>query len=552
MEENIKQERLQHNETEQEEIEQEEKFSFPSFCEEAVSLLLMAYLFVMFSLYPFYIQNGYVSIGAAKYSFYRDITIGGFTLIIPLAILCIIFRLRQKGFAWYKRLSFIDWAMLLYGTGVVISFINTEYKQEALWGERGWYMGLITQLLFIASYFLVSRFWEYEEKIILAFMGAAAVVFLLGLLNRFSIYPIAINGATRDFISTLGNINWYCGYWSVMFPVGFVLYWFTDKLWLRIPAALYTLLSIATGVSQGSNSAFIVIAGIYLAVFCLSFKSMGRMRRFFELCIMFCLACQGLRLWRLLIPGSLDYYEGSLCDWITMTRLPLYAMLPLIIIYILLVLADKKKHMDIAKYKMIRQVIVLLMVLTIGVYIMLLIINSNVQDGIRFMGNQSALVFSEFWGSSRGGTWSAGINVFRNMPVAMKLSGVGPDCFATYLYTIPSVAEAVMDQFGTSRLTNAHNEWLTVLVNNGIIGFIGYASVFTGAFIGFIYRAQRITEDLKNHKNEKKKPGLFLYIFGISVFCYSIHNIVSFQQILSTPYIFLLLGIGERLRRDTA
>lgn len=552
MEEMTGQETQQCEETENEVMEMEEKFSFPDFCEEAVSLLLMAYMFILFCLYPFYLQNGYHGVGTGKYNFYRDITIGGFALIGPLAILCAVFRFKgKKKTALFKSLSFTDCAFALYGAGVLLSFFYTEFKQEAFWGERGWHMGLVTQLLFILSYFLVSRFWEYEEKILLAFMAAASMVFLLGLLNRFSVYPIEIKGASREFISTLGNINWYSGYWAVLFPIGFVLYWFTDKPWLRAPAALYTLLGIATGVSQGSNSVFIVFAGLYIVIFCLSFKSLARMKRFFELCFMFCASCQGLRLWRLLLPENFDYYDGSLCDWITMTRLTLFAMVPVAAIYILLVLAGRKKYMDITKYKMIRQIVILLIVLIGGVYIMLLILNSSMRDGIRFLGNQSALIFSEFWGSSRGGTWSAGINTFRHMPASMKLVGAGPDCFAMYLYTVPDVMEAVVDQFGTSRLTNAHNEWLTVLVNNGIIGFTGYALLFSSAFIRFINRAQKVTDNIKK-EDKGSDAGLFLYLFAISAFCYSIHNIVSFQQILSTPLVFVLLGMGERLMRETS
>jgi hypothetical protein len=44
--------------------------------------------------------------------------------------------------------------------------------------------------------------------------------------------------------------------------------------------------------------------------------------------------------------------------------------------------------------------------------------------------------------------------------------------------------------------------------------------------------------------------GKYLYIFGLSAFAYTIHNIVSFQQILSTPFIFLMLGMGEALARE--
>ena len=530
-------------------VEKEEKFNILSFCEEAVSLLLMAYLFIIFFFYPFYMQNGYVEIGSSKFFFYQMITTGALFVIVPLTALCILFRLKNVGTLSYIRLSFTDCAFLLYGVAVVLSYFYSQFKREALWGEKGWYMGLITQLFFIVFYFLISRFWEYEEKILIAFAVSSAGVFLLGLLNRFSIYPVIIEGANREFLSTMGNINWYCGYFSVLFPVGFVLYWLTDKRWIKIASALYTAIGIATGVTQGSNSAFIVLAGLYVVLFCLSFRSLGRMKRFFELAFIFCITCQGLRLWRLTYPESFDYYDGTLADWMSMTRITLYAIVPLAMVYVLLLLAGRKKDMDMGRYKMLRQITLLVLTIIIGVYAMLLILNTRAQDGIRFMGDQRILIFSEYWGSSRGGTWTAGANIFGEMPLSNKLIGVGPDSFASYLYMLPEVTEKVVDQFGTSRLTNAHNEWLTVLVNHGIIGLIGYAGIFVSVWIRFIYRAERITVSLKE-KREGDKRQLYLYIFAISAFSYTIHNIVSFQQILSTPFVFLLIGMGESLMRE--
>lgn len=530
--------------------ETEEKINLLLFCEEAVSLLLMAYLIIIFFFYPFYMQNGYVQIGDAKFSFYMDITIGAFALILPLIGLCMMLRFKKtRSFTRHKTFSFTDCAFLLYGMAVVLSYFFSQFKQKAVWGEEGWYMGLLTQLLFILSYFIISRFWEFEEKILLAFIVASAGVFLLGLLNRFSVYPIAVEGATREFISTLGNINWYCGYFAVLFPIGFVWYWFTDKKWLKAAVALYVSLGIATGVTQGSNSAFIAIVGLYLVLFCLSFRSLKRMKCFFELSLLFCVVCQALRIWRIILPDSFDYYDGSLTDWITMTHATLYVMIPLAVVYLVIILAEKKKHMDIGRYKMLRQITLLVLTITGGVYIMLLILNTRTHGGIRFMGGLQALIFSEYWGSSRGGTWSAGVHIFQRIPGLRKLIGVGPDCFASYLYILPDVTEKVMDQFGTSRLTNAHNEWLTVLVNNGIAGLIGYAGIFASVWIRFIYRAEKATVKLKEKLTEDKRQ-LYLYIFAISSFIYTIHNIVSFQQILSTPFVFLMIGMGESLMRE--
>ncbi len=530
------------------EEEEEAGFSFRGFCEEAASLLITAYLFIVFCLYPFYLKDGYTDVGKEKFNFYKVMTIGGFGLIIPLVLLCIFFRIRDrygnKGGeteAFRKiRFSVTDWAVGAYGVSVVVSYLCSEFKEMALWGERGWNMGLLTQIAFVISYFLVAHFWEYEEKLLLVFMGAATVVFTLGVLNRFSIFPIQVQGANNGCLSTLGNINWYCGFWAVLFPVGFIMYWCGEEIWIRALALLCTMIGIGTGVSQGSNSAFPVFAGLYIFTFCLSLNSRKKIRRFCELVILFFATCQGLRLWRVLRPEAFDFYEGTLSDRITISRATLFMLLAMCVVYLLVCLAGRKKETDGKTYKMIRQIAILAVVVIIGVYIFLLILNTRVEGGIRFMGKLSALVFSSEWGSARGATWSAGAEIYRNMHGWKKFIGVGPDCFAMYLYTLPDLAKTVIKQFDGARLTNAHNEWLTVLVNQGIFGFISYGGIFISAVVRFISGAEKAL------KGRKK----YLYIFALSAFAYTIHNIVSFQQILSTPFMFLMLGMGEALIKE--
>lgn len=538
------------------------------FCEETVSLLLTAYLFIVFCMFPFYMRSGYVEIGKDKYTFYKAVAAGGFCLIVPLVLLCLTVHLlgagrrrsRLAGEAggngreaaweetedawepaehWRGRLSGTDWAVLAYGISVILSYIGSDFRQMAFRGEAGWYMGAAMQLGFVLSYFLVSRFWEYEEKVLFSFMTAAGVVFFLGLLNRFSIYPIAIEGANISFLSTMGNINWYCGYWSVLFPAGVVLYWKGDRFWLRLLALLFTALGIAAGVSQGSSSAFIVFAGVYGLLFCLSFDRAEAMKRFLRLAVLFCAVCQALRLWRVRRPAAYNYYSGTLSDWITLSRITLAGMLFLAVIYFFLWRAEKKKRLDMRKLKVLRQIAVLTAVTGIGVYILLLALNTGTEGGIRFMGKLSVLTFNELWGSARGATWSAAAQIYRNILGLKKLIGVGPDCFASFLYTLPDLAERVSDQFGGARLTNAHNEWLNMLVNMGILGFLSYGGIFISAVSRFIYYGEKIF----------RGRGKYLCIFGFSAFAYTVHNMVSFQQILSTPFMFLMLGMGESLLR---
>lgn len=93
-------------------------------------------------------------------------------------------------------------------------------------------------------------------------------------------------------------------------------------------------------------------------------------------------------------------------------------------------------------------------------------------------------------------------------------------------------------------LTNAHNEWITVLVNTGLWGCISYGA----AFLTSMGRSLR-----QSVKSPVESRNPLLFACGLSVLCYTIHNMVSFQQIISTPLVFLVMGMAEgMLRKEKA
>ena len=80
--------------------------------------------------------------------------------------------------------------------------------------------------------------------------------------------------------------------------------------------------------------------------------------------------------------------------------------------------------------------------------------------------------------------YSAGIQILKEFPLIRKLFGAGPDCFACCAYAMPELSDMLYRYFGSARLTNAHNELLTCLVNTGIFGFIFYLGIFVSFIIG--------------------------------------------------------------------
>ena len=92
--------------------------------------------------------------------------------------------------------------------------------------------------------------------------------------------------------------------------------------------------------------------------------------------------------------------------------------------------------------------------------------------------------------------------------------------------------QLVRETFFELRLTNAHNEWLTILVNEGLLGFIGFA----GMMVSFVVRAF-----------QSWKTNVLGAACGMGVLAYTINNMFSFQQSMSTPTMFVILGLGECL-----
>ncbi|MCH5262409.1 MAG: O-antigen ligase family protein [Lachnospiraceae bacterium] len=502
--------------------------------------IIMAYFLVMALIYPFYAPGGYTRIGAVKYEFFRNVSLATLAASVCVIILSIAVRRDSR---WiirnYRRLSVTDWFAYGYLVAVMLSYLCSAYKEDALWGITGWQMGVMTQMIFVLTYFLFSRYFHGDLRWLIVWLTAAAAVFLLGICNRYSIYPIAMEGQTPVFISTLGNINWFCGYWSVTASIGMTLYWCSDRMWLRIAAGVYSFIAMIAGVTQGSESAYPVFAVMLLTLFVLSLGSSKRTHRLPELCIMFAAGCLLGKYMRFLPHLRYNYtltddsgsagvtavlLTGNAAWWILCIAL---------VCYVLLWNLAKRNILHIEnsllKNRRLKYIVAAAAVGSCCIAAMILMNVSGAFDGSE--------VFQEDWGHGRGAAWNCGINAYRSLDALHKIVGVGPDCFADYVYDVPELADRLVWQFTNQKLTNAHNEQLTLLVNVGVVGWICFAGLFLTAFVRYMRRAHR-------------QP--MLYLCAVSMLAYTVHNLVSFQQVLNTPYIFIVLGIGEKLYRNTA
>lgn len=189
--------------------------------------------------------------------------------------------------------------------------------------------------------------------------------------------------------------------------------------------------------------------------------------------------------------------------------------------------------MDISKIKNIRIIFLVLLLLGILGVVIYIYLNTTKKLPEHLQSSNHYLLFDRYWGNLRGSSWMCAVKSFLNGDFVRKIFGCGPDGFFSFAQSF--FKEEMLMEWGDSLiLTCAHNEWLNALVNLGIVGGVIYIGIFISAICRFSGKA-------------KGYPELTAIVF--SVICYMGHNFFCYQQIVCTPIIFILMGVGESIIR---
>lgn len=526
-----------------------------SFFAEALDWIICIYIFLIFAVMPFYNQEGYSHIGTDKSYFFRQCSQKFACLVLPLLALYLVAagvafvqKKREEPFqinAWLKsHFSATDWFALLYGISVLLSYACSAYKEEAYIGTKGWYMGLYPQLAFIAVYFLISRMWKKEYQIALLALPVSAVVFLLGILNCFGVYPIDMKVQNNAFISTIGNVNWYCGYLTAVFFGGLALFWQMHRKQrkYRLLLAVYVFIGFTSLVTQGSSSGIVALAAVLFVMFCLSVEDGRLMQAFWEAALLLSTGCLICWLTQLSGLGKNSVLGGGedLFRLLNNSNLSVIMTAMSLAMLLYVIFANRKKSYPASIFRKWANILGFAGAGLFVLFVVLLVVNTFIGGKISDLlelPQENPLMFTAPWGSHRGVTWMAGIQCFWQQDFLHKLVGIGPDCMSAFLYHGASqeLVQWVEKWFGGSRLTNAHNEWLTILVNEGVLGCICYAGMMCSAIRRFL---------------KGRKISMAAGACGFCVLAYTVNNMFSFQQSMNAATIFVIMGMGENFLRE--
>ena len=578
-----------------------------------IDFMSCVYLVLMIVGMPLYFRDGYSYIATDKAFFCQRVNINVFRVLIPVYIAYLGSSL--AAFLWERRgkltrgmwleqlrkvwgqVTLPDIFMGVYGAALTVSYLCSDYKESALWGMgNGWYIGFLPQIMLVGMYFFIAKFWKPRRSFFYLLFVVSGAVFLLGYLNCFGIYPIEMKLSRPDFISTIGNINWYCGYAVTVFFAGVALIWKEDsrkgraedqkesgeswkghaesreesgesrkghaeswkehgesrkghaeswkkrgKVCLRVLLCGYVLLGFATLMTQGSTSGIVTLAVMLLVLLAMSAGNSERMRNFWLAAVLLSVACLFTGIFRSAVPEGVDR-EDKLSYFMTTGGFPMAAAGASLLLFVFFCIIDRKGLYPQKVMKIIVLAIVALASSGFVLYVAMLVINTKNPGSLGQLSEYPVFTFSDSWGSNRGATWKAGIRCFAEQEPLHKLAGVGPDAMAVYLDRDSSegLREMLNRAFGDLKLTNAHNEWLTVLVNTGILGLAGFGGAMVTA-VGTL-----------TGKSGKEKSGCSSICFasGLALLAYTINNIFSFQQTVSLTTMIVILGMGMAFWRE--
>ena len=561
------------------------------------NFVVFAYLFCMLGIFPLYYKEQYYAIGDAKFEFFWNISlsfIGIYAIIFLIKrVLCVLVkdndakvRLDESVTAgnsligFLDNLSFLDYVVLVYGICVLLSYAFSDFKSYAFKGAAGWTMGLCTQMIFIAVYYILSRqeklfgtikLGKVKEKyqtlaklVIGIHLISSALTFLFGILHRFEIDPLGMYVGLElyqkiEFLSTIGQATWFSGYVCSVFTVGVTLFYISEQKWLRTLTGIYSVISFGILVTQNSDSAFIAVAGIMLLLGYFSLSDIRKWCRFWQIMTLMWGTFAGIGVLQRVFADRavpLDslsvFFSQSAVTWV------MFSVSVIVMLFYSNCYKKRmsEKHMQNSKKnteltdnhkvkednimaitKAIYKGIVFLVAAVVILTIIFIYLNTKgyLLQWFDYQSTHHYLLFDGHWGSNRGSTWMICWQAFMKMPFYQKLFGVGPDSVSAYLYNVPEIRDLLYSLWGNMRLTNAHNEYLNSLLCYGVVGVTAWLAVLIGG-IRYFYNSA--------------KNNSFMIAFALCIMGYACHNIFCYQQVCATPFLFIALGIGESLTKS--
>ncbi|WP_026510162.1 O-antigen ligase family protein [Butyrivibrio sp. LC3010] len=501
------------------------------------------YLIAMLAILPLYYNNGYIDIADAKYKFYRGITIA---FLVLAGVICFtaekvfgrIFKEKVAGKGAEKgdgrKLTSYPIPIILIAAHLLFNMVTWLFSVDrdlSIVGNGSWHMGIISQGLILLAALLVYHYFEDKLLILIAFSIGAGLSSLFIILNGFDIYPLDMGKKFNLFTSTLGQTNWACIYLAVMLGVAMGMF-IHEKGLLRRTIVVITQLFIFAGAWEiGSDTILLVMAGEFFVILGICIRERELMKRFSELLITFGISTSVVYLLIYhVFTGKFtfvdEYNDGP--NKLLRTGVGFLILAAGILLY-MVIYCTKNREWKAGIFKNIYRALVAIgAVLVIGT-IAAIVITTNNPEKAGTLSGIGLFNFDVHWGNRRGANWKCAVMAFGRMPFFRQLIGMGQGCYEQYLNSFEDLRVIIESEFGEKALMTAHNEYLNMIVENGILGCFSYIGIIVSSFIIMWKKAA---------EDKHALMGL------IAVTGYVVCSMFCFQHVYGTSFMYMFIAIA--------
>ena len=490
-----------------------------------IDIVNIGYLMFIFSIYTFRMHNKYFDItGTRASTFIYGTLIYVILIAAAFAIEYVMMKYYQPdGKFFFNDAKFYqkpEFWMVLFLVANVFAFLMSEDKAGSWTGETGRRFGLGMIIVLTLMIILLSKEAFVNEWLFVLIVLASATVFILAYVQHFGMDPfelrIKIVAKQKEmFISSFGNINTYASFICVVLPMFVAAFTFSGKLWIRVVAAIITIMAGAAIIPAKSDNVYLGLGVAFIVLFYVAVLNKRLIEYMFSALLLFV----GLEIMAILnsaFSGSRKHLNG-IAEIVENPKI-MFVLLLFVLLVTAAVLVFRKtnleKYQDIQSWNSLLAFSLILAVSIVGV----------IAVGIKT--KNSFFVFNDKWGTFRGYIWRRGVSLFKIASPMQKIFGYGNETIGELMQRY--YYEEMVDITG-KKYDNLHNELLQYLVTTGIFGLITYLGFVSSSFI---YIGKRM----------KDNPVLIACL--ASGVAYFVQSLVNLNQPITTPYFFVVLATG--------
>lgn len=508
---------------------------------KANSVAAMILTLAVFVVLPLAFHNLYFDILAIKYWLYCGVVI---SMTVVLLVIALVF-IHKDGVEYHyetikmvlhrftiKSLKTTDWAMILFVTAAVISTLQSEYLYESFWGNEGRYMGLFLILLFAASFFIITKCLEFRKWYLDTFIIAGIIVCIVGILHYFKLDPI---GFKRDlsgedykiFVSTIGNINTYTSYVSLVVGGSALLFCIERNRVKKLLYAMAMSVSIFALITGISDNAYLALMALLCILPLYLFNNVQGLKNY--IIILAILSTEFLLIDYIgqKVPDHVMEINGLFNVIAGLSKIPQIAAALWAAVVVMAVFEHKLDRRNTVIENNIGRWIWLAILVVMFLVGCILLFDINVMGNRDKYGSlKNYLVFDDDWGTHRGYIWRIAMEIFDKFPFMHKLFGYGPDTFG--IITVHTYYDDMVMRYN-EKFDSAHNEYLQYLITIGLVGMTAYIGLICTSLV-------RLVRVAKKHPVVMSVP--------IAVVCYCTQAFVNISVPIVAPIMFTLITVG--------